>query len=221
MRRLHHFPVVYVADLDAIEGGAPNSRALSEIAAEPGVELWVDAGLGSPSALAAWDGPGRPVIGTETLAGLSEWRRILARRKDVVLSLDWRGGRFLGPPVLAHAAALWPKRVIVMSLSRVGADTGPDMAKLRAALPRAGARAVFAAGGLRHAGDLARLARAGAAGVLAAGALYGGRLSRRAIVAASKQQRREAFTSLRYVSDTTSGVNRPSASAATSKTSRR
>lgn len=188
MRRLHQFPVVYVADLDAIEGRAGNREALCEIAAAfPGLELWVDSGIGSFATLENRRGPGRPVIGTESLQSLAAWRRILAGARDeIVLSLDYRGGRFLGPPLLAHAAALWPKRVIVMSLARVGANSGPDLPRLRAARVRAGRRKIFAAGGLRHAADLTRLGRLGAAGVLVAGALYDGRLPPRAIIAARK-----------------------------------
>lgn len=189
LRRLHHFPVVYVADLDAIEGRGDNAAVLAGIAAAwPTLELWVDAGVGSLAALEAWRGPGRPVIGTESLASLSEWRRILARGRDeIVLSLDYRGHRFLGPPLLAHAAALWPKRVIVMSLARIGANSGPDLMRLAAARKRADGRRIFSAGGLRHAADLKRLRRSGAAGALVAGALYDGRLPPRALMLARKQ----------------------------------
>ncbi len=189
LRRLHPFPVAYVADLDAIEGRGDNAAVLAEIAAAwPALELWVDAGIGTLAALEAWRGPGRPVIGTETLKSFSEWRRILASAKGkIVLSLDYRGARFLGPPVLAHAAALWPRRVIVMSLARVGAHSGPDLARVSAARRRAGMSRIFAAGGLRHAADLKRLKRAGAAGALVASALYDGRLPPRALVKARKR----------------------------------
>lgn len=186
--RLHHFPAVYVADLDAIEGQGDNAAVLAGIAAAfPALELWVDSGIGDLAALESRRGPGRAVIGSESLRSLPQWRRMRARAKDkLVLSLDYRGHRFLGPPLLAHTAALWPKRVIVMTLARVGARTGPDLTKLRAAMRRAGRRDIFAAGGLRNARDIARLAGIGAAGVLAAGALYDGRLSPRALALARK-----------------------------------
>ena len=43
-----------------------------------------------------------------------------------VLSLDFRGETFLGPQGLLDDAALWPHRVIVMTLARVGGGEGPD-----------------------------------------------------------------------------------------------
>ena len=52
---------------------------------------------------------------------------------------------------------------------------------LAALLERAGARAVFAAGGVRGEDDLARLRAIGVAGVLVATALHDGRLSAAAV----------------------------------------
>src|SRR5262245_30124653 len=41
------FETIYVADLDAIQGGAPNVEAWEAIK-EVGLNLWLDAGIGNP-----------------------------------------------------------------------------------------------------------------------------------------------------------------------------
>src|SRR5947207_1285495 len=46
------FKIVYVADLDAIQGGSPNLHAWEEIS-RAGLLLWIDAGLGDPAACSA------------------------------------------------------------------------------------------------------------------------------------------------------------------------
>jgi phosphoribosylformimino-5-aminoimidazole carboxamide ribotide isomerase len=65
-----------------------------------------------------------------------------------------------------------------MNLARVGGDVGPDFDRLRAVQAIAGARAVYAAGGVRDATDLAQLQALGCPGVLIASALHNGRLTR-------------------------------------------
>jgi phosphoribosylformimino-5-aminoimidazole carboxamide ribotide isomerase len=94
-----------------------------------------------------------------------------------VLSLDYRAGRFMGAAEIERRVALWPDRLILMTLDRVGMDKGPDLAALEALIRRAEGRAVFAAGGVRDESDLQALERIGAAGVLVASALHDGRLS--------------------------------------------
>jgi hypothetical protein len=44
--------------------------------------------------------------------------------RRIVLSLNFRGDSFLGPKGLCDAPHLWPARVIVMTLARVGGDAG-------------------------------------------------------------------------------------------------
>ncbi len=169
---------LYVADLDAIAGRAPNGEALRRIAeACPGVELWVDGGFSTLDAARAFldEGLGRIVVGTESQAdeGLV---RALGNR--AVLSLDSRGEERLGPAVLHEDASLWPPDVIVMTLRAVGSGAGPDLAAVAAVRARGPGSRVFAAGGLRGPEDLGPLAAAGAAGVLAASAIHDGALRR-------------------------------------------
>jgi uncharacterized protein related to proFAR isomerase len=175
------FPAIYVADLDAIAGEGDHRAALATLAtATPGIEIWVDGGFATHEAARALLGPGmRPVMGSESLAAPADLASALDTlgRDGFVLSLDYRGGAFLGPPEIEQRVELWPDRLILMTLDRVGSDGGPDLAALRDLVPRAEGRAVFAAGGVRHAQDLAALEAAGIAGALVASALHDGRLS--------------------------------------------
>jgi len=176
---LYPFGALYVADLDAIEGRGGNAAALKRLkAALPGLDLWVDNGVSDLRAAQAWLalGLGHLVLGSETQTGL-EPIGATAGDDRVVLSLDFRGDAFVGPPALLAAPRFWPQRVIAMTLARVGSGLGPDFARLadlRAAAPD---RRLYAAGGVRDVADLERLAEVGVEGALIASALHDGRLT--------------------------------------------
>ncbi len=173
---LHAFRSLYVADLDAIAGEGDHAPALAEIAAAwPGLDLWVDRGIGDVAAARAWldRGLGSLVLGSESQRDMATVHA-LAGNARVLLSLDFRGEAFQGPAALLADPSLWPARVIVMTLARVGAGAGPDLARVRDIVRQAGGRSVYAAGGVRDAHDLRALAEAGAAGVLVATALHAG-----------------------------------------------
>ena len=89
-----------------------------------------------------------------------------------MLSLDFRGDAFQGPAEILAESALWPQRVIVMTLARVGSGAGPDLARFAAIRSIAGGRETYAAGGVRDAADLSALRAAGASGALIATALH-------------------------------------------------
>lgn len=180
---LFPFPRVYVADLDAIAGGDGHDVLLADLAVRfPRVEFWVDNGVTAETAARRWlaRNAGVLVIGSESQSDLS-LLTALAGAPRIALSLDFRGEDFQGPAALHDDAARWPERVIAMTLARVGAGAGPDFARLAEIKARAGARAVYAAGGVRSADDLAALAAAGIAGVLVASALHSGALDRAAL----------------------------------------
>jgi HisA/HisF family protein len=176
--RLHPFETFYVADLDAIEGARANRAALAGLMKFSPRTFWIDAGARTRNLLheSRPSSPFEGVIGSETLSSLSEWRA-LAHQRDLLLSLDFRDGKFEGPAGLLEEAELWPNRVIVMALARVGTADGPDLDLLSAIIRRAKGRSIFAAGGVRGAEDLKALADAGAAGALVASALHSGALS--------------------------------------------
>jgi phosphoribosylformimino-5-aminoimidazole carboxamide ribotide isomerase len=169
---------LYLADLDAILGTGDNRGAIRRIArAHPVLNLWVDAGIASEAAARRFleAGLGCVVLGSESQTDPELPRRL---GEHAVLSLDSRGDDLLGPAALHEDASLWPERVVVMTLARVGTASGPDWTRLEAVRGRKPAAAVYAAGGVRGPEDLARLKERGLAGALVASAIHDGRLRR-------------------------------------------
>src|SRR5208337_4948194 len=164
---VHPFQTLYVADLDAIQRRGDNLSVIRRIRAEyPALSLWIDDGAADFDA---------PVIGSESQRDGA----LVARHRDssrVVLSLDFRGDAFQGPEGILSESKLWPRRVIVMTLARVGGGAGPDLPRLAAIKRIAGDREIYAAGGVRDSADLSALKTAGAAGALIATALHDGRV---------------------------------------------
>jgi phosphoribosylformimino-5-aminoimidazole carboxamide ribotide isomerase len=174
LKRLAPFLTLYVADLDAIRGRGDNFAALARLrAAFPDLALWIDNGAADAATVKATRAYGAPVLGSESQHDPA----LVAATPDALLSLDFRGAAFQGPPQLLAQPELWPDRLIVMTLHRVGGGAGPDLDRLAAIRALAGPRRLYAAGGLRDAADLAALKAAGAAGVLVASALHDGRLT--------------------------------------------
>ena len=170
---VYPFLALYVADLDAIERNGDNFPALRRIRAEfPELQMWVDNGAPDAAALNAVIGAdlGTPVIGSESQRDCGLVRR--GSSTGIVLSLDFRGDVFQGPEDILAEPGLWPRRVIVMTLARVGSGAGPDLKRLAAIRSIAGGREIYAAGGVRDAADLRALKAAGAAGALIATALH-------------------------------------------------
>jgi HisA/HisF family protein len=173
---------LYVADLDALMGGRPQREVLRELlVALDGIELWLDAGFADADAavaLGAQLAPHSqrivPVFASESLRSRAALQECRARfgPAGAVLSLDRRDGQRLDPAGCWDAPALWPQRVIVMTLERVGSGAGPDletMAKLHHSAP---ATTLVGAGGVRSTEDLERAHEAGAGAWLVASALH-------------------------------------------------
>lgn len=179
LQELGPFRAFYVADLDAIQGGAVQHGVLDRLAeAFPETEFWVDAGVADAAGARALLKRERTVavIGSETL-GSVDVLAAFGGETRIVLSLDYRGDDFIGPVDLLLRADLWPARIVAMTLAKVGSGAGPDLSRLVEVRALAGPeRRVFAAGGVRDGEDLARLEMEGMAGALVASALHDGRL---------------------------------------------
>lgn len=191
---------LYVADLDALLGQPAQVTVLRELLlALPELELWLDAGFANAAAAAALRaGIGAagarivPVFGSESLASRAELERCFtgmgtgkstdtgtaAAADGAVLSLDRRDGQRLDAAGCWDAPALWPERVIVMTLERVGSDAGPDLDTLAEVRHRSPGTFIVGAGGIRDEADLERARAAGAGAWLVASALHDGRLPR-------------------------------------------
>jgi len=177
---LYPFDTLYIADLDAIRGTGSNLALIRSLSLDhPEVTFWVDNGLADLGPLCEF---ARPVIGTESLTDHEALSHLLASLPSPILSLDYLDERFNGPPGLDRQGERWPDDVVVMTLSRVGAAGGPDLARLRRFSERYPARRLYAAGGIRNLRDLEQLRSLGAAGALLSTALHQGTLDGAEIV---------------------------------------
>lgn len=179
---LHPFPVIYVADLDGIEGRGANVGLAADITCATGAAVWLDQGIGPAEYGVGLFSPNIvPVLGSESgwdvaaLSGLNPLQQAAS-----VLSLDFRGETFVGNAELLDRPDLWPDRVVVMTLGQVGRAGGPDLPRLAAITRLANTKrlisakpvSLYAAGGVRNRSDLTVLSHAGIAGALIATALH-------------------------------------------------
>jgi phosphoribosylformimino-5-aminoimidazole carboxamide ribotide isomerase len=177
---LHPFRTFYFADLDAIQCHGSNHDIFERLHQHyPAIELWVDTGISDESALQRWNsaGLGRTVIGSESLRDADFMGAARDENSATVLSLDFLGDEFKGPPsLLTDPERYWPQRVLAMNLQRVGSPLGPDFPLIVELAQRVPGCQVYAAGGVRSVQDLEQVARAGAGGALIASALHDGRI---------------------------------------------
>lgn len=187
-RALPGITEIYVADLDAIGGGAcqePLLRQIGEL-----LPTWIDAGLASASdaCVVGRVGGVRAIVALETLPSLAVLREIVEEIAPtrVALSLDLRAG--VPVTVAAELAGSSPVTIaergiaagatslVVIDLERVGMGSGMDWALVGALRSAHPAVELVAGGGVRDIGDLRRLASAGADAALVASVLHDGRL---------------------------------------------
>ena len=180
------FAMLYIADLDAIQGRGDSLAVIRAIRqAFPGLQLWVDNGLADAEACRAWlaMGLGELVLGSEVQRDTDILDALAEVRPKLILSLDHKDEKFLGPTEIRTTPALWPPRIIAMTLSRVGSAAGPDLQLLETMRREAPGRQIFAAGGVRGGEDLYELAARNISGVLVATALHERRIGRAEIAA--------------------------------------
>jgi phosphoribosylformimino-5-aminoimidazole carboxamide ribotide isomerase len=186
--RLYPFRTLYVADLDAIEMKGENNNALLRLrAAFPNLAFWVDNGVRDIDRARKWlaEGLGDLVLGSEVQKDM-HILQALAGESRVLLSLDFRGDSFQGPPALLDRPDLWPQRIIAMTLARVGSAAGPDLESLAYARAVAPDCRIYAAGGVRYLADIEALAVSGVSGALVATALHTASLSADALARAHR-----------------------------------
>ncbi len=181
---------LYVADLDAIRGGAMSEKTRGMLNAI-GVPVWLDCGMGKGvGCLCRGENHSRPlfpcqvrpVIGFESAASpdvLSE---------ATTFSLDLWNGELFGPwsswgvehsrdwlGVVDRAIARGVGTLIVLDLPAVGSQSGPGTLdvcrRIRDRYPKL---ELLSGGGVRNANDLARFGEVGVDGVLVASAIHDG-----------------------------------------------
>jgi phosphoribosylformimino-5-aminoimidazole carboxamide ribotide isomerase len=211
----------YVADLDAIQGGAVQRTLLRELAAfHTGFAgaLMVDAGTHLPEgALEVMScGASEVVIGLETLQAFSDLESIInmVGASRVVFSLDLKLGapilhpamqdaRVAGPEAVSlaeQAAAKGATSILILDLGRVGTGVGVDLGLLESLRRRLPQVRLLAGGGVLTRADLERMRDTGCDGALVASAIHTGRLTA-ADLAAVSQSGQSGTNDSRYVAD--------------------
>jgi phosphoribosylformimino-5-aminoimidazole carboxamide ribotide isomerase len=197
----------YLADLDAIQGGAVQRtliRELAEFHTGFAGALLVDAGAHSPgSALEVLScGASEVVVGLETLHAFADLGAILnlVGRSRVVFSLDLRLGspvlhasmqdaRGAGPDPVSlaeQAEATGVLTILLLDLGRIGTGCGVDLGLLESLRHRLPDVRLLAGGGVLTRRDLERMRDVGCDGALVASAIHTGRLTAADLAAVSQ-----------------------------------
>lgn len=171
---------LYIADLNAIQRiPGHHLEVIQQIAHQhPDVSLWVDAGIASQQDLERWSGHHfNLILGSENFSTLDNFLEICTQlHQPFILSLDFMPHGYQGPPELIENTRYWPKKVILMTLAKVGSDTGVDVELLQRFASYANEFELFAAGGVRDSTDLKCLKETGIQGALVASALHNGKI---------------------------------------------
>jgi phosphoribosylformimino-5-aminoimidazole carboxamide ribotide isomerase len=174
---LYPFKIIYIADLDAIKGTGEHSKLILKLASQyKQCEFWVDAGIESIHNKSANYSIGniKFVLGSENKLSEKSLSSILSINPNMLLSLDFDEFGLIENPYLLKNTSIWPKRLIVMMLSRVGSNTGIDSECLSNILKLSDNNDVYAAGGVRDMNDLIQLKNTNTKGILLATALHTG-----------------------------------------------
>jgi phosphoribosylformimino-5-aminoimidazole carboxamide ribotide isomerase len=188
----------YVADLDAIQGGAVQRgliRELAEFHTGFAGALLVDAGTHRPDgALELLScGASEVVVGLETLRAFADLGMIVSvvGPSRIVFSLDLRLGnpvlhptmqdaRGAGPDPLTlaeQAATAGVATILVLDLGRIGTGCGVDLGLLESLRRRLPSTRLLGGGGVLTRRDLERMRDVGCDGALIASAIHTGRLT--------------------------------------------
>jgi phosphoribosylformimino-5-aminoimidazole carboxamide ribotide isomerase len=200
----------YVADLDAIEGGAIQRiliRELAEFHTGFAGALMIDAGTSSPGgALEVLScGASQVVVGLESLHAFADLSTIVqvVGPTRIVFSLDLRLGtpvlhptmqdaRGAGPDALAladQAVAAGVLTLLLLDLGRIGTGCGVDLGLLETLRRRFPGLRLLAGGGVLTRLDLERMRDTGCDGALIASAIHTGRVTASDLVAIGHSNR--------------------------------
>ena len=193
---------LYVADLDAIEGRAPQESLVRECARAAidhgGAQIWLDAGIAGSADAAPWasvPGVERVIVGLESIAGMDVVADVARAVQPlrVAFSLDLRDGAPQArSDTLARAAPLALGRaavragasaVLLLDHARVGSGAGVDEALAGRMVASAAPAELIVGGGIQDLDAVRRLAVLGVHGVLIGSALHDGRIDPRSLAA--------------------------------------
>jgi phosphoribosylformimino-5-aminoimidazole carboxamide ribotide isomerase len=172
---LSAFNTLYIADLNRISADGNNTQLITDLLKRyPTIQFWIDQGMlyeHSHHLPDNWT----QIIGTESLTD-TMISVLASKQTGWILSLDFKQ-TLIGPDQLLNTPDHWPKQVIVMTLSKVGCNAGPDWNRLESIQKNTIHSQIVAAGGIRGASDLIKLSAMGINSALIASCLHTGQRS--------------------------------------------
>ncbi len=184
---LYPFKQLYIADINAIQKNGNHRNIISSITlAFPNLEIYLDAGFSSTEDINLFNEiNATPVLGSESLTSIEAYQAITNNHaKSMLVSLDFKNDVYQGPPALLQDSKYWQNELILMSLSKVGSQSGPDLEKLKHLKKMSPQTKIYAAGGVRDLGDLDTLKSENIDGALIASAIHNGNLSQSDLIKA-------------------------------------
>ncbi|HFD11015.1 MAG TPA: hypothetical protein ENJ32_00890 [Crenotrichaceae bacterium] len=172
---LYPFTTMYIADINRLSANGNNTGTIIQLVEQyPHIQFWVDQGILHHH---KYQPPENwlQIIGTESLTD-AMLATVRLKPAELILSLDFKQS-LIGSSQILEYPEQWPQQVIVMSLNKVGADTGPDWILLQKIKQLAMNSHIVAAGGIRGTSDLIKLSEMGIHRALLASSLHSGKLS--------------------------------------------
>lgn len=182
---------LYIADLDAISlHDYSNLKEILKIKQNTHLNLMLDCGIRSIDDIVnvISEKIDRIIIATETLSGLNELERIVNQidQSKLILSIDTMHNKILASSkvimelnpraVAEYGYDLGIKECIVLDLSKVGSERGPNITIAKEIVDNVDI-SVITGGGIRYIDDIHYLEENGFAGVLIATALHNGNIT--------------------------------------------
>lgn len=175
---LYKFRTFYIADLDALENKGGHETLIQRVAEHfPEHTFWLDSGLPPCPLAGSLPNNIKTVLGSESFRD-NTLNLLETFAKDFILSLDYANTERLGAESLFSMPSYWPNDILIMTLERVGSDSGPDLEKLSAFCGNHPDKNFIAAGGIRNLEDLFALKTIGIRQALIASSLHSGAIGR-------------------------------------------
>tara|TARA_B100000959_G_scaffold265613_1_gene307245 strand:- start:6 stop:710 length:705 start_codon:yes stop_codon:yes gene_type:complete len=173
--KLYPFKIIYIADLDAIQGNGNQSKLINKFATKyKECEFWVDAGIQQilTRKLDDMSKNIKYILGSENNIALHDYEETIKSNPSILLSLDFNENGLINNSYLLNNSSIWPKKVIVMMLHRVGSNDGVDTKHLENIVALNKNSEIYVAGGIKNSNDIKILNSKNIKGCLIATALH-------------------------------------------------
>ena len=179
--RLYPFKIIYIADLDAIQGNGNNASVINQFASKyKNCQFWVDAGIEQIIAKKSdyISKNIKLVLGSENNFSLDDYNNLMKNNSNILLSLDFCENGLINNPYLLNNPTIWPKKVIVMMLHRVGSTNGIDFKQLKNIIKLNNNSEIYVAGGIQNFSDINNLNSMNVRGCLVATSLHKNKITK-------------------------------------------